>query len=356
MPMSIKFIRADHGDSILIQIKNRESTFTILIDGGPATAFRNNSARRDGCLKLELEKLREANTPIDLLVLTHIDSDHIGGLLEGFKDPTLLPSLVKKVWFNSAASIFKSRSLEVKSEHYISEDFSASLKTSIKEGMTFEGLIKKHNIWDEELVDTNYRPFLPDGIDIKILSPDTAGLDRLLQKWKPYSSDADLRTAGCAHDYNEPYSKLLELDSFKEDGSRPNGSSISLLLEVEGCSILLLADSHPSTIVSSLKELGYSDLNPLQCELIKLSHHGSKKNTSPELLRIVRSPRFVVTTDGSYHCLPNKMTFARIHQIHPHSQVLFNYPELIEKIYSPNEVSDLGELLGSIEEALQIGR
>ncbi|MCY1505408.1 hypothetical protein D9M68_396240 [compost metagenome] len=354
MPTSIKFLRAEHGDSILIQHKTTNSRFTILIDGGPTTAFRNYSTRNDGNLKIELDNLIATSTPIDLLVLTHIDSDHIGGLLEGFKEPAYLPTMVKRVWFNSATSVAKHFSQEVKAEHYINDDFSDSLKTSIKEGETFEALVKAHKIWDEELIDTSFTPIVPSGIDIKILSPDNQKLERLLKKWKPYNANEDLSTSGCSHDYSDSYSKLLETDTFKEDKSSPNGSSISLLLEAEGKKVLLLADAHPSIVAQSLIKLGYSDVNPLECELIKLSHHGSKKNTSPELLSLVKTPRFIVTTDGSSHCLPNKTTFARIHRAHPNSKILFNYPELIRKIYSPKEIQELGERIGSIEEAIQI--
>lgn len=354
MPTNVRFLQAEHGDAILISHTAAAGTFTILVDGGPRTAFRNISAKRDGNLKKELERLLKEGRVIDLLILTHIDSDHIGGLLEAFKDPDYLPKLVKRVWFNSANSVASALSLEANQTHQINDDFSISRQTSIQEGITFEGLLKKYGIWDEELIDNSYKSNLTNELEIQILSPCQSKLQELLRKWRPFTDSQSLLTSGCKHDYSESYKSLLASDTFQEDKSPTNGSSISLLLTVSGRNILLLGDCHPSTIVTSLRNLGYNENKPLACELVKVSHHGSKKNTSPELLKLITAKSFVVLTDGSSHCLPNKLTLARIHNQHPNSEILFNYPSLIKRIYTEDELRALGNTIGSVKEIMEI--
>ncbi len=62
---------AFHGDCILIKTYDlNEDEFIILLDGGTSNTFKHS-------LKDELKSV----THINLLILTHIDSDHIGGLL-----------------------------------------------------------------------------------------------------------------------------------------------------------------------------------------------------------------------------------------------------------------------------------
>jgi hypothetical protein len=77
------------------------------------------------------------------------------------------------------------------------------------------------------------------------------------------------------------------------DVSITNGSSISLLVEVEAARILFLGDAWAEDIVTTLMSRG-----PTVFDAIKIAHHGSACNTSPELLALVDSPHFFISTDG----------------------------------------------------------
>lgn len=67
--MLVHFINVGQGDSILIETPNQEK---ILIDGGPPEASEK-----------VIRYLKEQNVKeIDLLIATHPDIDHIGGLLQ----------------------------------------------------------------------------------------------------------------------------------------------------------------------------------------------------------------------------------------------------------------------------------
>jgi hypothetical protein len=76
--------------------------------------------------------------------------------------------------------------------------------------------------------------------------------------------------------------------------------------------MLFLADSFPSVVLQTLKEMGYSSTNRLSVDFVKLSHHGSKRSYSPELLEIIDCSRFIILANGVTHSLPNKWTLAQI--------------------------------------------
>lgn len=85
-------------------------------------------------------------------------------------------------------------------------------------------------------------------------------------------------------------------EKFIEDASVTNGSSMAFVLEVKDKRILFLADSHPNLIIKELKNIYGEGL--IWFDAIKISHHGSKGNTSPDLLEIIDSDNFFISTNG----------------------------------------------------------
>lgn len=104
--MKIKFLKALNGDATLISFKEGEQSRNILIDGGmPATYIQKgrNGKFEYGELKDIIDIIRERDERIDLLILTHVDDDHIGGVLKWFEKDKDAHKLIEKVWFNSGS-------------------------------------------------------------------------------------------------------------------------------------------------------------------------------------------------------------------------------------------------------------
>ena len=81
---------AYHGDCILIKTYDTsENEFVILVDGGTSQTYRYS-------LKKELEKIKRIN----ILILTHIDSDHISGLIAFLKSSVLDTIIIDEIWLN----------------------------------------------------------------------------------------------------------------------------------------------------------------------------------------------------------------------------------------------------------------
>ncbi|KAA5542067.1 ComEC/Rec2 family competence protein [Adhaeribacter rhizoryzae] len=333
MKASIKFLQAFNGDSILVTFSNKKGELkNILIDGGTGPTYVDK--RKAGSLKKELESIKEAKQNIDLLIITHIDDDHIGGILKFFEDTKFDKSFVKKVWFNSGRLISKHFNTPIFEERDESIQILRGLETSVLQGEKLEDILNELNIWDLRLIKSGFSDNV-DNCKIHVLSPDEDGLSRLNQKWE--REKPSLETSGKETDYNIPINELLIKDSFIQDTAIPNGSSISLLLEIEEIKLLLLGDSFPDVVSNAIKEnFKVTEENKLKVDLLKISHHASKGNTSNNLLKLISCKNFVVSTNSLKHGLPDKVTLGRIIKNSTSPKIFFNY-DIAKKVFPLEE-------------------
>lgn len=286
--------------------------------------------------------MEEKNLRVDLLVITHIDDDHIAGIIKLYQDNEINTSIIDKVWFNSGTLI----SSEISGIDMCNREIPLnplSRKMSVRQGLTLERTLQKSDCWHKELVYYGQLHNIED-ITFKILSPDIETLKELNIRWdseieKIENNSIRKKKMSSNTDYHKTINELCA-EEFEEDTSLFNRSSIAFLLEYENYKLLMLGDSHPSIIVTSLKKLGYSEENKLKIDIMKISHHASKKNTSTELLRLLDCTEFIISSDGSKHGLPNKQSLARIVSImNKPVTFYFNYSSM-SKIFSTQECEE----------------
>jgi beta-lactamase superfamily II metal-dependent hydrolase len=338
--MKIKFLKAFNGDSILISFLEKEIPRNILIDGGIGDTYKTTSNVK-GDLYEVIEKIREEKQFIDLLVLTHFDDDHIGGILRWLNKDKEAVSLIKKVWFNSGKEIAKKfKSKENKDlDIEIAEEI-GDFHTSPKQGIKFEKYLRDNHLWEGKIIDQGLTCDLF-GLKFKILSPNDDKLDKLLML---YEKQKDYFTTGGEYDFQTLLKEFIDEESesgfkFQEDNSIANGSSIAFIMEYENKNFLFLADAHPSVVVEGLNKFGYNKDHQLNAELMKVSHHGSMYNTSKELLEIVKTNKYLFSSNATKHGLPNKRTIARIIKDNPDAFIYFNY-DLKDTIFSAQDWND----------------
>lgn len=300
--IKLKAFPANHGDSFLISIEEEYTTKNILVDGGTG----RQSYRQ---LKEELQRITDSDQQIDLLIITHCDDDHIKGILDIFQDRKIDKKIIKEVWFNSGSLIAERLEDNLEDNREIPLIINDSREKSIRQGITLEKELENLNCWSKTLV----MAFLEKSIGnakITVLSPNLIGLDKLNKSWE-YEEDRSRQMSSTHCDYLTSMKELLN-NEFQEDQRIPNGSSIAFLLEYNNIKILMLGDSHPSVVEESLKKLGYSATHKLKVDLFKVSHHGSKHNTSTTMLDVIDCKNFLISTNGRRHGLPNKECLARI--------------------------------------------
>lgn len=338
--MKIKFLQAFNGDSIWVSFLENETPRNIIIDGGTGDTYENK-LRRKGDLFNAIEYIRNNKQSIDLLVLTHFDDDHIGGILRWLNKDKESSNLIKKVWFNSGKEIAKKFESDENKDLYIEiVDGADDFHTSPKQGIKFEKYLRDNNLWEGEIIEqgSEYDLF---GLKFKILSPNNEKLDKLL---KLYEKQEDYFTSGDEYDFEISLKDFIDEESqlgfrFKEDTSVANGSSIAFIMEYDNKSFLFLADAHPSVIIEGLNKFGYNKDNSLHVELMKVSHHGSMYNTDKELLKVVKTDNYLISSNATKHGLPNKRTIARIINNNPNAIIRFNY-DLTDRVFLEEDWND----------------
>jgi beta-lactamase superfamily II metal-dependent hydrolase len=358
--MKVIVFPASNGDSFLLE----SSDSVILIDGGYVDTYKK-------FIKPKVIELKKIGKSISHVIITHIDNDHISGIIKFIEENKINELInIDFIWHNSFKQIkniddglvFKGKPIsELTINYAIKEDTDTTNKNiSAVQGSTLASLLKKHNYnWNTQfknnLVSTDSEiEVISNDITFIILSPNNDKLKELKKYWKKelykkgFSSDENLI------DFNEDaFEYILSLekekrrlakknvsssssvsiedlaeDYFIEDDTATNGSSIAFIIENKKHKFLFLADSHPSIIVQNLKKFYKDEESPVKFDLIKIAHHGSKNNTSPELLNLIDSEKYIFSTNGLIHNHPDKETIARI--ISRPSEfkrnLYFNYP------------------------------
>jgi beta-lactamase superfamily II metal-dependent hydrolase len=317
MKTKLNILKAHHGDSMIIETyDSSKNKFTILIDGGPRETFRTT-------LVHELDRYKK----IDLIILTHIDHDHISGLIQ-----YLSSSHAKKHQFDK---------ILLNAPNLLKVDTSGT-QISIDEGIEFEKLILSKypnlkiisDVTSESLINLD----LPDGIDIKILSPNQDALDALKVNWPEFCLSEDEGTQIASEDFNakdfnvdfKSLSSNIDVEkTIKTDFA--NASSIAFSIQTHDFHGLFLGDSH-STIVAEGLSNSYPNQNPIVFDYVKLSHHGSKYNISNRFLDNIECYNYIISTNGGKGVAkhPDRQTIAKIvrHMNMQKSKVqfYFNYP------------------------------
>jgi hypothetical protein len=119
----------------------------------------------------------------------------------------------------------------------------------------------------------------------------------------------------------------LASEAFKADTAKANGSSIAFIAEFRRRRVLLAADAHSAVLEEALAPLARTEGGRYRIDLLKVSHHGSAYDTSPEISKHIDCTRFAISTDGSrQHKHPQKQAIARLLAADPgRDKTLFNY-------------------------------
>lgn len=318
--ITVEVLPAGYGDCLLVNCPTEDGTWRLLVDTGPDETWPLLKARL-AALPLD----RQGKRHIDLVIISHIDHDHIGAARLLFSDTALNLSF-GDVWFNARPQLGTRGVAEGEGLAALLGTAAAHLPWNVAWGRgpvvtPGEGEFK-------ELAGSSNAP------TITLLSPTPERLQRLARTW-----DRELARLRRGEREPEPEAPAirgpgfpdLELLAAREtatDKAPANGSSIAMLLEHQGASVLLGADAFPTVLAAALRALGHHRRvsGALPLDAIKVSHHGSRANLTAELLQASVARHYIISTNNAVFGLPNDEALARI-VLHggPHPTIWFNY-------------------------------
>ena len=303
---TLRVIQAKFGDCLIIIYGDKSAPKYMLIDGGPGGVYPN-------FLRPELQKIRDTGGELELMVLSHIDGDHIVGLInltneirEQQADETDPIINIKGIWMNSfSGTIGKDnqltnavQSLLSKVQNIRSTMPHADLALqSLAQGNTLRRNALLLEIPINEIANggviTNTalpEPFALGNLSIRIIGPNAKNLEILRKEWEEWIRN------------NEE--KVMMADAEIKaylDKSVPNLSSIMFLMEAEGKSILFTGDGRGDFILEGLKDTGLTDEEGnLHVDVLKVPHHGSVRNTEMEFFEKITADSYVISGDGHH--------------------------------------------------------
>lgn len=326
-------MKAKHGDCLLLRYGDNGEA--ILIDGGPRGVYPG--------LKQRLQALAKDNgLSLNLTVVSHIDDDHICGIIDFFNDleKGAIDSALRPgaLWHNSLTELLPADLAQSLSTAVTSTDRNAATVASFPQGNRLRQQASALN------VAVNYpqsgKPISSAttidseafNLAITILSPDQSQLDALKTKWQTHDKAA--KAAAC------------------DDLSVYNLSSIVMLIEQGPHKLLLTGDARGDHVVAGLKAKGLvGDDGTYQVDLYKVSHHGSKHNSDPETFRTILADHYVLSGDRDRH--PTNPGIEVIDWIVearkercPNREytiwMTYDLPVLTERVSSPGKVEIIG--------------
>src|SRR5882757_9628301 len=117
MFFSLDVLRAHKGDCLMLHYGTKDAPHLILIDGGPSDVYKPQ-------MKPRLTRIRDARKidegeplPVDVVMVSHVDDDHIQGVLELTKEQRgktpFLHLDVSSLWHNSFDDLLTTKPAEL---------------------------------------------------------------------------------------------------------------------------------------------------------------------------------------------------------------------------------------------------
>lgn len=299
----------EDGDCLLLEYGDGAVTRRMLVDGG-----------RAGSYPLIRPRLAALGGPIDVLVVTHVDQDHILGVL-ALLDDRERPVELGDVWFNGYDQLLDAEGFGAQDGERLT---SAILAQNLPWNAAFGGRsieVGRPLTWFD------------DGSALTVLSPDRTQLAKLAPVWAAECARQGLipgRDPVAAVPGFESFGSVnvdtLAAARFTPDSSKTNVTSIGFLFEFEGKRIVFTGDADDRRLAASLRPLAEAEGGRLRVDALKVAHHGSDNNLSTDLLDILDCKRYLISTSGSRHGHPNDVAMARILKHGgADKQIVFNY-------------------------------
>jgi hypothetical protein len=346
--MKLHIFQSDHGDCLLLEGR---AGGRVLCDGGMSSSMREH-------VRAKLSKLRDDDEVIDYAYVSHIDQDHISGVLQLLEDelewriyehhenngtPVAPPEVprppeIKGIWHNAFREQIKDNKGDI--EQLLAAAAPALLASSVQElvslgeqmqeiALSIPEAVAVSRYASPEILDIPINQ-LP-GVDEKpkllmfredqasfevgsmqftIVGPTAAELRLLRAGWNNFLRDVDNRRK--LRNLRDEIRR--KVDSFGQENfdlrdwngiedfrgvTTPNIASLMFMVEEDGKRLLLTGDSQQDIILKGLELAGYLDEGYIHVDVLKVQHHGSENNLDENFCRRVSADHYVFCGNGS---------------------------------------------------------
>lgn len=323
--IEVEMLPAGHGDALLVRYRAGHGVARMLIDGGPSYTYDHLLDR--------LLALPPGDRHFELLVITHIDGDHIDGIIRLLQeDLNSLGITFDDIWFNGTDQM--------------NQVLAATDQMGAKQGEYLQALLKHHDLaWNVAfgggpVMAAPKKPItLGSGAKVRLLSPHRDDLVALLNHWTKIIAGEGYRTGETAEalkrlkkdrrlralaDERDKLGARREPQGETVDRSKANRSSIAFTLEVPRRKVLFGGDASHEVLKASIDEFTPASKR-LKLQAFKVPHHGSASNLSVSLLDRIDCKDFLISTNGSYFNHPDNAAIERIIQRADDANLWFNY-------------------------------
>jgi hypothetical protein len=299
--LKLRVVQAEFGDCLILEYGTVASPRYILIDGGPDDTYGRH-------LKGELENIGNQGGKLDMVVLSHVDNDHVIGLLDLFAElrdqrangaPATIA--VGALWHNSFSrtidtdNTIQSRLASLAAVAGQTMTVLSMAVKGIAEGGQLRTAATQLGIsinpeFANDLVSVDEAPAAKKfgNLSLWTVGPTKANLAELKAKWEQWLQDHTTSVTS-----GDPYVMA------NSDRSVPNLSSIMLLAEADRRRILLTGDGRSDHLLQGLKQANFlGPSSALHVDVLKLPHHGSDRNVTKKFFKTVTADHYVASANG----------------------------------------------------------
>ena len=351
--MKLRIFQSAEGDCLLLEGADQK---LVLCDGGMASSIKKH-------VRAELTKLRTTGRELEYVYVSHIDSDHISGVLQLLDDevawrvhdfqmttdappaappPVPRPPVIKGLLHNSFKDLIGvNQHTEVRDllAAAVPSLFATAVPELVEAGLELQDLatsipeaIKVSRLSAPDALDipVNRLPgstgpgkllFFRDAVQsfnigtmkFTIVGPTDLELTNLKTGWVTWLQKNKELVRQIRQELKrriEEFSNGISGESPFNLGdwngippfkgvTAPNVASLMFMVEEDGKRLLLTGDSQQDIILRGLRQTGFLADQGLFLDVLKVQHHGSSHNMDKEFARQVSAKHYVFCANGS---------------------------------------------------------
>jgi len=349
--MKLTVFPSGKGDCLLLE---GDAGGRILVDGGVPASYRLSVSPALGALRAKKKEL-------DLVYVSHIDEDHIGGVLELFDEEVAWrvhefqraqgntahkppeharPPVVRKIWHNAfheqldrnsgpveealaamAPVLGASESADLRAIAMAQADLGASIRQAIKVSRRIGPKQLSIPLNPESggklmMRRAGQPPIALGSMTLAVLGPSKDDLTRLRKDWNTWlennakalksireQAQKDEDRLGTGDVSRLAFILAMQARAFGDPSSvtPPNLASLTLLAREGDQAILLTGDARGDQILAGLSATGQlPDEGPLHVNVLKVQHHGSENNIDEAFCDAVTADHYVFCGNGEH--------------------------------------------------------